>query len=382
MSKIYSDKKIFMLRAKLGSRYIWKYLADELIRAHKFDRSPLKPLDVVCDITYNCNSKCLTCFRWASAPDPNELGLEDWKIVIERLKSWLGTFTITFSGGEPFLKKDMMDILRFASGKDIVVGVVSNGSLIDEALAKAISSSGIDAVCFSLNSLNPAVHNKTRGSDRSFAQVMSAIENLRGRGKTRLAICATVIRENINDLAGLAEFVASNGLDGINFQPLMEASIIRNFDKDGKSTVPPKGKLYEGLEKTNTENVDNVFEQLIAMKEKGYPINNPVKHLRYISMYLKNPDDPRLSALPCKIGPKNFLLDPFGNVRICQVMEPIGNVMAELPQKIWNSEKARKQREMIRSCNRACRLLNCNFKELDIASRVRRMMRLLKRRQK
>jgi radical SAM protein with 4Fe4S-binding SPASM domain len=83
----------------------------------------------------------------------------------------------------------------------------------------------------------------------------------------------------------------------------------------------------------------------------------------YMSRYLKDPKDPDILNMPCKIGHKNFLVDPFGNVRICSLMEPIGNLRDELPGKIWNSEKARNQRRKIRECTKPCRLLTCTFKE-------------------
>jgi MoaA/NifB/PqqE/SkfB family radical SAM enzyme len=378
MSSFLFDK-MFWRKAMLGLRYVGTYFADELTSAHNRGYSMLKPLDIVCDITHSCNLKCLTCFRWTSVPDPNELTFEQWKGVIEKLKAWLGTFGITFSGGEPFLREDMVDILRFASKKDIIASVVSNGSLIDKTISEKLVSSGVDTVALSLNSLNPDVHNMTRGTDSNFVEVMSVIENLKQRGNMRLAICTTVVRENINDLVGLVEFVKSNGLDGINFQPLMEASIILVHDKDGKPKKLPSGKLYEELGK-DMDSVDDAFEQLITMKEKGYPINNSVKHLRYILRYLKNPEDPEVLKIPCKIGPKNFFIDPFGNVRICQVMEPIGNIKDEAPQKIWNSEKAQRQREMIKNCPKVCSLLNCNFKELDLGGRAFRTLRSFKSR--
>lgn len=303
-------------------------------------------------------------------PDENELGFEAWKSIIVKLKKWLGVFNLTFGGGEPFLKEDLLGICRFASEKGIVTSVVSNGSLIDKALGEKIIFSGLDALSLSLNSLNPEIHNMTRGTTSSFDEVMRAIENLKNRNGIRLTLSTTVMKENINDLIDLVEFVKSEGLDGINFQPLMEAEIFPVYDKDGQSGKYSKGKLYSEIGK-NTGDIDNVFEHLINMKGKGYPINNSVKHLKYMSKYLRNPADSGILSIPCKIGSKNFFIDPFGNVRICVIMEPIGNIARDIPSKIWNCEKAQRQREMIRRCQKACRLLNCNFKELDLGYKVK-----------
>ncbi|MBI5326873.1 MAG: radical SAM protein [Deltaproteobacteria bacterium] len=365
-------------RIALGLKYLVKYTFDDLLGAHRPNRSPLKPVDILCEITYRCNLKCPTCFRWTSAPDENELTVDEWNAVIVKLKKWLGTFSLSFGGGEPFLKDGFVDIVRFASAHGIITSAVSNGSLIDEIFAKKIISSGLDSLSLSLNSLNPNVHNATRGSEASFDDVMRAITNLRKRGKMRLTISATIMEENIRELPKIVEFVVSEGLDGINFQPLMEAGTFPVFDATGGHKEFPEGKLYK---KPGRETLDitGIFDEIISMKEKGYPINNSFKHLSLISVYLKNHNDSEFVNLPCNIGPKNFFLDPFGNVRICSIMEPIGSIKDDVPESIWSSDKAKIQRELIRDCRKACKLLNCNFKLLDANLRAKRILKSLKK---
>lgn len=359
-------------RVNLGLRYIENYLISDFIKPLSGNYSIVKPLDVLCEITYNCNLKCPTCFRWTSKPDENELKLEDWKTAILDLKRWLRVFNLYFGGGEPFLREDILDICKFAVEKNIGVSIVSNGSLIDKYLAKRIVSSGLDALSLSLNSLNPEVHNKTRGTLDSFTEVMSAIENLKERGRMKLTISTTAMKENINDLVGLVEFVRSQGLDGINFQPLMEASILPAYNKDGECQGFSEGKFFHEIGNGMKEN--DVFDHLIDMKDKGFPINNSTKQLRYMAKYLQNIADPEILSIPCKIDSKNFFIDPFGNVRICEVMEPIGNISIDKPQYIWISEKAKRQREKIRKCQKTCKLLNCNFKELDLGYRIKQTL--------
>ena len=359
-------------RIRVGCRYVEKYLVEGLLSAYKFNHSPLKPLEVFCEITYKCNLKCPTCFRWTTVEDRDELGLEDWKAAISKLEKWVGTFNLFVSGGEPFLRDDMIEIIKFASGLGITVSVVSNGSLIDKTLAKRIVSSGLFGLTLSLNSMNPKTHNKTRGTAGSFDEVMRAIENLRERGKMRLNIAATVMAENINDLVGLAEFVKKEGLDSINYQPLMPASAIPILDEKGNPKKLPPGKFYQTLGR-EPEVVKEVFTKLKRMRENGYPINNMPKHMDYMVRYLQNHGDPEVMKYPCKIGPKNFVIDPFGNVRICPMMEPIGNIRDDLPQAFWNSDKALEQRENIRGCKEPCRLFTCNFKELDLWYQLKKM---------
>src|SRR5690606_41206113 len=68
-----------------------------------------------------------TCALPISAkPDEHELTAEEWKGVLAKLKRWLGPFNLTFTGGEPFLRKDILDIFRFAADNGIMTTVVSN----------------------------------------------------------------------------------------------------------------------------------------------------------------------------------------------------------------------------------------------------------------
>src|SRR5262245_58348230 len=116
--------KRFRQRTVLGVRYVKEYAQDQLADPYVRTYLPPKPLDVICEISYLCNLECPTCFRWTSKPDEHELTAEQWKVVLAKLKSWLGCFNLTFTGGEPFLRKDILEIFKFASTHGIVTQVV------------------------------------------------------------------------------------------------------------------------------------------------------------------------------------------------------------------------------------------------------------------
>lgn len=370
--------KRFRQRAKLGVRYVKEYVMDEFAEAYDRNYLPSKPLDVICEISYLCNLACPTCFRWTAKPDEHELTAEQWKGVLAKLKAWLGTFNLTFTGGEPFLRKDILDIFKFASENGIVTGVVSNGSFIDKTLAKEIVASGLDGLALSLNSLKRHIHNQTRGTNGSFDEVMTAIENLKERGGMRLSLSTTVVRENIGELIDMVEFVKSAGLYGIHFQPIMPASTLPTFNKEGEFKKVSVGTQYRNLlkrdEVIDDQGIDDVFDRLISMTESGYPIISSAGHLREMAKYLKDPTNPEILEKVCQVGVKNFNIDPFGNVRLCSIMEVVGNITRDSPEAIWRSENSSSQRENIRTCEKTCRLMFCNHKELDFKQRFRRVV--------
>jgi MoaA/NifB/PqqE/SkfB family radical SAM enzyme len=365
----------FQQRTKLGLRYVKEYLLDEVSEGYGRSYLPSKPLDIICEISYLCNLECPTCFRWTAKPDEHELTADQWKTALRKLQQWLGTFNLTFTGGEAFLRKDILEIFRFAADNGIVTGVVSNGSLIDKELARKIVESGLDGLTLSLNSMVPEIHNKTRGTNAAFDEVMRAIDNLRDRRGMRLVLSTTIVKDSISGLPDVVEFVKSRGLYGINFQPIMPASILPIFNKDGETRKMAIGSPFKAL-LTQKENahVDGVFDRLIAMKASGYPILNSVEHLQEIAKYLKDPTTPEILEKVCKVGIKNLNIDPFGNVRLCSIMEVVGNILTDSPEDIWRSANAMDQRERIRTCDKTCRLMFCNYKKLDFTYKAKRVL--------
>jgi MoaA/NifB/PqqE/SkfB family radical SAM enzyme len=367
--------KRFRQRATLGLRYVKEYMIDEIADAYDRSYLPAKPLDVICEISYVCNLECPTCFRWTSKPDEHELTAEQWKSVLAKLKDWLGTFNLTFTGGEPFLRKDILDIFKFASANGIVTQVVSNGSFIDKTLAAKIIASGLDGLTLSLNSMVPEIHNKTRGTSGAFDEVMAAIDNLQDRKGMRLSLSTTIVKDGINGLIDVIKFAKAKDIYGVNFQPIMPATILPVFNKNGDARKTSPGTPYRDLLKNKEDlRIDDVFNRLLRMKEHGYPILNSSDHLKEIAKYLKDPTNPEILEKVCKVGVKNFNIDPFGNVRLCSIMEIVGNITKDSPADIWRSANAAHQRETIRTCDKTCRLMFCNFKQLDLKYKAKRVI--------
>lgn len=367
--------KRFRQRATLGVRYLKEFMLDEFADPYARNYLLPKPLDVICEISYLCNLECPTCFRWTSKPDEHELTAEQWKGVLAKLKRWLGTFNLTFTGGEPFLRKDILDIFKFASENGIVTQVVSNGSFIDRTLAEKIVASGLDGLTLSLNSMVPEIHNKTRGTGGAFDEVMTAIDNLRDRKGMRLSLSTTVVKDGINGLIDVIQFAKSKGIYGVNISPIMPATTLPIFNKDGQAQKSSIGTPYRDLLRNKEHiHVDKVFDRLIGMKERGYPILNSAGHLREIAKYLKDPTNPEILEKVCQTGVKNFNIDPFGNVRLCSIMEIVGNITKDSPAEIWRSANAARQREAVRTCDKGCRLLFCNFKQLDFKHKAKRVI--------
>ena len=109
------------------------------------------------------------------------------------------------------------------------------------------------------------------------------------------------------------------------------------------------------------EHASEVFDKLAEMKKEGYQIFNTFEQIEAIKIFLKNPDD-IIKRIDCRVGETNFAIDPYGDVRLCFNMAPVGNIRENTPKEIWENNLSTACRKSTSKCKMYCRLLNCNFK--------------------
>ncbi len=331
-----------------------------------------KPQQITFDVTDRCQMKCVTCSKWktvASDVMSKELTTQDWKNVLEKLHNWLGEgFWFCFSGGEPFLRPDIFEIAEHAHSLGIKVASMTNSFSIEHLYEKIVDSP-IESLNLSLNAINnPIVHDISRGRDGSYAKTIAAIHELiriRNQKHASLGInIATIMMpENLDEIIPLVEFVTKNKINGIMFQLMDDKESFHGyFYQKGCPTHTYKMPQmlrdeYKKMAKKATEIVD----KLIEMKQAGHSIYNSYEQLNAMKVFFNNPDD-ILKEIICDVGTTNFAIDPYGDVRLCFNMLPVGNIKETLPEDIWINAESEKCRHLTKTCKMYCRMLNCNFK--------------------
>lgn len=135
-----------------------------------------------------CNLNCKHCYSLSADVDfPGELTTQQIYEVMDDLKAF-GVPVLILSGGEPLLRRDIFDISRRAKAKGFYVGLSSNGTLIDEAIADRIAEIGYDYVGVSLDGIG-AVHDRFRRQEGAFADALRGIRLCKARG-SRLAFAS------------------------------------------------------------------------------------------------------------------------------------------------------------------------------------------------
>ena len=360
------------------------------------------------NITNRCQSHCVTCNGWRTPQEEieNELSTEDWKSVLLEMQKWLGNFDFIFSGGEPFVRSDIFEIADFAKGIGLTPKVITNGLGLKNKYEQLIKSGFYD-ITVSINSIkNPNIHNESRGRKDAFKITFDVIQNLiylnkKYNAKKKLILSTIIMPSNIKELPYLAEFAINNEI-GINFQLLdggisffatrnlteewnkmfneMKNEMICVIDKLKKYRqqsflVYNTEEQFDEIKKTllNSANTKQVQGENTEKKydREGYDFSDTVtnnkinwNNVQNIEINIIKEDKNYIIPNCCKIGYRNFSIDPYGNVRICFNMEDIGSLKNDLPKNIWYSEQANKVREKIMHCDKPCKLLNCNY-ELD-----------------
>ena len=192
--------------------------AGELPRRNRFH-------SLAIEITRRCNLDCRHCFLAAGEADPHELTLEQIKEVIRQLKEAGGT-SVSLGGGEPLLRDDWAEIVRFALSQNLLVAIGSNGTLIDAALARTLAELPIK-LQISLDGAGPAGHDSIRGPG-SFEAAMAGIHRLIKAGKLAdLVVAFTPMRPNIREVPAFVKRMLDLGITIVQFPPLARSGRAR-----------------------------------------------------------------------------------------------------------------------------------------------------------
>ncbi|VEN75010.1 conserved hypothetical protein [Candidatus Desulfarcum epimagneticum] len=313
--------------------------------SYTMDRPFCHPTQIILRITDRCNFRCVMCGVWKSpGKRQDELRTDELKSILLDFKSWLKrSFYVQFTGGEVFLRKDMLDIIRFASSNGIKTLVNSNGSLIDKEMAKKIADSGLDYLTISFDSVDPEIFDGIRGKG-AYKQTISGIlhANAHKREGMIVGVSAIIMDRNMDQMAPLVRWVEEKGLDRVGFHAL---------NKSGKA-LSSGPSLNQSLV-SDAEELDATIDSLIHLKTMGSPIINSVNSLKRMKNYYRNPFAPRRGS-KCMAGFNNLFVLPDGDVKLCNRMDSIGNIRRLPTSEIWRSQEANVIRKGIKNCEEVC----------------------------
>ncbi len=327
------------------------------------------PQFCVLEVLESCTLRCKMCGNWKCERTPNELSIKEWERFITCLGDQIGTnMELNVTGGEPLLKKGVLDMISFISRKGFKAIMVSNGYLINESMAKQIADTGLSYLGVSLDSLKKETHDFIRGVEGAYGQVMKAIDYLCKFKKEDLiiGIQTIIMKKNLEEIVELINWVQQDSrLGSIYFQAIVQP----NFSSSGEGWFTDnewhKRNEFNFLWPDDTKKVHAVIDELIRFKKCGFKIANPIGQLEAFKVYFSDPQEFNKNV-KCNKGRCIFSVSPTGDITLCHSYGILGNVRnADIDlREIWFSEQANEMRNKMNNCSKYCGpLVNCYFEK-------------------
>lgn len=289
-----------------------------------------KKLNGTVIVTYRCNARCSMCNRYKKPSKPEE------EISIEMIRKLPPMYFTNITGGEPFIRTDLKEIVRELYKKSDRIVISTNGFFTDRIidLCKEFPQIGIRISIEGLEETN----NKIRGLEDGFNKGYDTLRKLVAMGMKDVGFGMTVQDTNAKDLVALYRLS-----DELNME-FATASLHNSF-----YFVEAKNIIHDRLM------VGQEFENLVNELLKS---NSPKKWFRaYFNHGLINYIFGQKRLLPCDMAFDTFFIDPYGDVMPCngtKDKEVMGNLNTQSWDELWNSEQAEKVRQKVRHCDRQC----------------------------
>jgi pyrroloquinoline quinone biosynthesis protein E len=177
------------------------------------------PYGLLAELTYRCPLACAYCSNPVTMADyADELGTEEWRRVLVQARD-LGVVQCHLSGGEPLLRRDLVDIVAQASDLGLYTNLITSAVGLSRPHAERLRAAGLDHVQISIQADEPAVSDRIAGTP-SFARKVEAMGVVKELGWP-LTVNVVLHRHNIDrvaDVLALAEEVGADRVELANTQ--------------------------------------------------------------------------------------------------------------------------------------------------------------------
>jgi radical SAM protein with 4Fe4S-binding SPASM domain len=292
------------------------YLGVEKIEPFQKELSAPYRMDLA--ITYRCNDNCVHCY--AGGPrETKELSTEEWVRVLDKIYD-LGIPHVVFTGGEPTLREDLPKLIAQTQTIGLVSGLVTNGRrLKDAAHFNSLVDAGLDHVQVTIESYDPAVHDKITGVPGSWEETLQGLKNAIASPIYTLSN-TTLNQWNVKDILKTIEFLHDLGLKQFACNSLIYSGkapdIVKDFALEDTSLEPILKEIQDKARELGME--------FTWYTPTEYCVVSPLE----LDLGIK-------SCSACRIS---MCVEPDGTVIPCQsYFTPLGNILKDDWKKIWRN---------------------------------------------
>ena len=289
-----------------------------------------KKLNGTVIVTYRCNARCNMCSRFKAPSKPEE------EISIETINKLPQMNFVNVTGGEPFIREDLEDVIRVLYKKTKRVVISTNGFFTDRILrlCEIFPNLGIRISIEGLEETNNSIRGLPDGFNRGFTTLKKLVE----RKHPDVGFGMTVQDKNAKDLVALYKISDELGME------FATASLHNSFyfveNKNIIHDRPMVAKCFEDL----------INELLNSRSPKKW-------YRAYFNHGLINYIYGQKRLLKCDMSVDTFFIDPYGDVMPCngtKHKEVMGNLNEQTWDELWNSKQANDVRKRVCNCGREC----------------------------
>lgn len=280
--------------------------------------------------TYRCNCKCHMCNVWKYPTDVKE------EIRPEVLKKLPNLTFCNITGGEPFLRDDIEEIVSVLRSKAKRIVISTNGYFTESILDVVRKNKDI-GIRISIEGL-PAANDELRETKNGFDHGLRTLVTLHDMGIKDIGFGITVSDRNAKDMVELYRLANAMGLEF--------------------ATATTHNSFYFHKHDNRFENPEIIAGEFERVAAELLKTNKPKNWFRaYFNMGLANKVRGGKRPLACDVGTDVFFLDPYGNVMPCNGSDHplvMGNLKNKTFDEIWNGSKAIKIRDQVKECDKHC----------------------------
>ncbi len=205
------------------------------------------PRSLDLSITNACNLRCSYCYHFTGPGDKDhDLPKEAWLDFFEELNR-CAVMSVTLGGGEPFLRKDLGELIEGIVRNRMRFSILSNGTLITEDMARFLASTGrCDSVQVSIDGAGPETHEACRGKG-NFTRAVEGLQALQAGG-VRVSVRVTIHKHNVGDLEAIARFLLEElGLPGFSTNAASYLGLCRENGEQVQLSTEERSLAMESL---------------------------------------------------------------------------------------------------------------------------------------
>ena len=307
------------------------------------DSGFVRPYVVSWNLTYRCNLACEHCYLDAGAEgkvrlaqiddafaDRRELSTDQCRKVIDDIAEFAPEALTILTGGEPLLRRDILDIVRYADERELWVVVGTNGIAITDTLASLLQREGVRGLALSLDALDADVHDRFRRVKGAWSNTVRGAKVLHQVGLPFI-VQTTAGSHNVSELCEIADFAYTElGARVWNLYFLVQTG---------------RGQFVSDL---SSDEYDGVLAELstIQRRYQGKMIVNAKCAPHYIKHLLaEDPESPFIrtysgGAGGCPAGTHYFGIRPNGDVTPCPYLPVYGGNLRQMTlQDVWHGSE-------------------------------------------